>query len=87
MIQIYFLQIELFIVAQCAQRQRQQLVHSINNFVTSFNHNLFINSLLQREKRKFFGEIMHLKQKWPDWMHYQVFGNAIDFSLGSKIVG
>ena len=31
------------------------LCNSINNFVTSFNHNLFINSLL-KEKREFLGE-------------------------------
>ena len=34
-----------------------ELVHSINNFVTSFSHNLFINSLLQRERGVSWGEI------------------------------
>ena len=53
--QIHFVQIKLFSTAQCAATG--ELVHSINNFVTSFSHNLFINSLLQRERGVSWGEI------------------------------
>ena len=55
MIQVFFCQLNNSSWLNARSGRGSNLCNSINNFVTSFSHNLFINSLLQREKRMFLG--------------------------------